>query len=295
MTKLTSMTPSSWNVICKNANKTYWWVYTFSENHTLTWKDENNGMHGSGTWRLEGGKLVIHWYPSKTVDTWDMPIDTEAWTGTCNMQSDPGNPYDLSATARNFGQETTNIHMPPPEGQLDAMACWAASLAWWTKAVPGVAARSQLSILGAGSGIWGTNGSITKESFMAFFPSQSSLRAERIPERKLDGYIRGNVLPLIIGYSSGPLGGHVNVIHTLDAEKNTVIAMDPWFPDPDKDRNYTYDDTVSPPVFINNNDGTPFKFTGVHVTRPVSYYTSKALGGEFVLAYSSSLPGVSVP
>ncbi|WP_342359781.1 papain-like cysteine protease family protein [Terrarubrum flagellatum] len=305
MASFEKMPASSWNVICKNASRTFWWVYTFTPSGagttgTVTWKDEHNGRHGSGTWVAQGGKLKTRWNGSQTTESWDIPIDTDKWTGSCTMD---GEKYDLSANARNFGTDAGDTGIgTPPEGQLDPMACWAACLAWWTKATPGVTTRDQLSILGSGSGKWTANGGITKQAFMSFFPSQSALRSERIPAAKLEGYIKARPFPMIIGFASGPLGGHVNVIHGLDEDKGVVKVMEPWFPDPEKNSAYSREDipadqsgTVTTPVYSKKTDGSTFKFTGQHVTRPISYYTSRPLDGEFVLAYSSSRTPVVVP
>lgn len=180
----------------------------------------------------------------------------------------------------------------PPEGQIDAMACWAACLAWWTRAVPEATARRQIDLIGAATGATLANGSLSLELILRFFASQSILRAERIQPNKLAPYVAARRFPMIIGFSSGPLGGHVNVIHGYDEARGTVTVMEPWFPDPSNDPAYEFDTSGGLPVFSAKKDGTPFRFTGKHLVRPLTYYTSRPMNGAFVVAYASTGPGI---
>lgn len=172
------------------------------------------------------------------------------------------------------------------------MACWAACLAWWTRAVPDVTTRTQMSILGASGGVTLRDGSIQLDGIVSFFASQSALRAERIPAPKLPKYIAARRFPMIIGFASGPLGGHVNVIHAYDEAKATVTVMEPWFPDPVGNAAYEFSMVAGSPVYSAKQGGAPFKFTGKHIVRPLNYYTTKPLNGQFIVAYSSALPGI---
>jgi hypothetical protein len=80
---------------------------------------------------------------------------------------------------------------------------------------------------------------------------------------KMPAIIRARVFPLLIGFSSGPMSGHVNVIHGLDPAKGEVVAMEPWFPDPSKDPNFQMLSTGGgAPVFANKGTGAPFSFYG---------------------------------
>lgn len=81
----------------------------------------------------------------------------------------------------------------------------------------------------------------------------------------------------------GPLGGHVNVIHHLDESSGTVMAMEPWFPDPMTNPHFKFEGGV----FVNKSNGDPFKFHGKHINRPMSFYTSKLLGGQFIVGFNS--------
>lgn len=190
---------------------------------------------------------------------------------------------------------TGNDRGVPPEGQIDAMACWAACLAWWTRANPHVTTRTQLSLIGASAGQTLANGSINAATILSFFASQSAMKAERIAPDKLVKYIAARRFPMIIGFSSGPLGGHVNVIHGYNEAKGTVTVMEPWFPDPDRDAAYVMDTSQGLPVYISRKDPSKtFVFKGAHLDRPLAYYTAKPLAGYFVVAYSSAGPGIRV-
>jgi hypothetical protein len=94
---LLEMPDSRWTVVCENASKRFVWLYVFSKNGTVRWKDEGNGMTGSGTWRIQGGKLHTKWLNSATTEEWNHPIDPGNWTGSCKMK---GLSYSLRAVAR---------------------------------------------------------------------------------------------------------------------------------------------------------------------------------------------------
>ncbi len=85
------------------------------------------------------------------------------------------------------------------------------------------------------------------------------------------------------------MSGHVNVIHGFDSTKGEVDAMEPWFPDPSKDANFELIRAAGAPVYQNKSTGAPFVFTGTHVRRPLSYYTSRPLSGKFIVAIPASL------
>ncbi|WP_406857235.1 hypothetical protein ABEG18_06270 [Alsobacter sp. KACC 23698] len=97
MTVLFTMPDMRWTVVCQD-NKDRWvWLYTFNSNGTVAWKDELNGMTGSGSWKLQGDQLVTTWKGSATTERWRMPIDTARWSGSCTMH---GKFYSLSAVSR---------------------------------------------------------------------------------------------------------------------------------------------------------------------------------------------------
>lgn len=175
--------------------------------------------------------------------------------------------------------------LPSPEGQLDATACWAASLAWMTRANSKIAAKSQLQFLGAGH--VGASGAITKNELLTVSLSGVLLSRRRLPAAELLGVIQARQFPMFIGFSTGPMSGHVNVIHGYDDTKNQVAAMEPWSPDPSNNPNFSMVNNGGLMVYENNATHVPFVFAGAHVTRPASYYTSKPLDGEFVIGVFS--------
>jgi len=172
--------------------------------------------------------------------------------------------------------------MPPPEGQLDPMACWAASLAWMTKANPNVTTKSQMVVLAAGGTGVLQDGSITANGLMTVNLSGVLLNRKRTNATELEGMIRSHKFPMFVGFSSGPMGGHVNVMHGFDEQKNTVFVMEPWFPDPMINPQFVLNTFEGQPVILNTTTGAPFVFTGAHVRRPITYYTSRPLNGRFV-------------
>ena len=185
----------------------------------------------------------------------------------------------------------------PPEGQMDTNACWAASLAWWTRAVPAVLSLTQNQLIVAGAAKANADGTLDAQVILRFLASQSALRAELIKPERLVPYLAAGRLPMIIGFRSGPMGGHVNVIHRYDAAKGTVTVMEPWFPDPVGNPEYTMDTSGSMPDFRSKKTDKSFKFTGAHLVRPITYYsnTNRALNGTLVVASSSALPPMPPP
>jgi hypothetical protein len=73
----------------------WYWIYQFSAEGGVTWRDPYNGMTGSGTWKSAGSKLSLAWKGSKTIETWDLPLSATAQTGQCQMEGEPL--YALSA------------------------------------------------------------------------------------------------------------------------------------------------------------------------------------------------------
>ena len=195
----------------------------------------------------------------------------------------------LNALVAALGSGVGGMSNVAPEGQLDTTACWAASLAWMTRASLGAAATSQLTILGRNR--FGASGAISQNDLMTADAAGVLLSRKLTDSAGLESIIRARVFPLLIGFSSGPMSGHVNVIHGFDPAKGEVVAMEPWFPDPSKDLNFQLLSTGGgAPVFANKGTGAPFVFTGTHVRRPLSYYTSRAFStGQFVVAIPASL------
>jgi hypothetical protein len=176
-----------------------------------------------------------------------------------------------------------------PEGQIDATACWAACLAWMTRATPGATNTSQFAILTANAGKFGVSGTISKNDLMTANAAGVLLKRRQIPPNELEPIIRAKVFPLLVGFASGPMSGHCNMLHAFEDAGAGVVAMEPWFPDPSRDPNFEMTNVSGTIVFTNKTTGAPFAFTGTHIRRPMSYYTSKPLGGAFVVGIPASL------
>ena len=288
MPLLQKMEDLRWTVVCSNESRAFRWLYVFSSGGAVTWRDENNGMSGMGTWSISGNKLSTRWNNSATVESWSVPIDTTHWTGACKMK---GEDYRLHATARNFAEYSVT----KAEGQIDAMACWAASLAWMSKVISSAQAKSQLTVFNENAGKFGKNGGISSQELMTASMSGIALSRKLIPAGKLEAIVKAHPFPMLIGFASGPLAGHVNVIHAYDEETGMVTVMEPWFPDPAKDSNFKLIQAGEMPVYVNKTSGEPFQFKGAHLKRPLSYYVSRPLEGKFVIGFSATIKEPAVP
>jgi hypothetical protein len=99
MAMLLTMPDLNWTVRVYDDDDSWTWVYKFSRTGTVSWKDPWNGMHGNGTWRIEGTQLKTRWFGSKTTEEWDVPINPTGTDGTCHMK---GTDYTLSAVANDY-------------------------------------------------------------------------------------------------------------------------------------------------------------------------------------------------
>jgi hypothetical protein len=286
---LSTMPDLRWSVVCTNPSKSFWWVYSFQTNGTVTWKDEFNGVGGSGTWRIQNNKLTTRWLGSTATESWNVPIDTTNWVGECTMK---GEKYALQATARNYAVYSEVL----PVGQVDTMACWAANLSWMSKIVE-EKEKPQWTIVSESAGFVLENGSITKQGLMRIPLGGMFLRRTIIKADQLEKIVRNKPFPMLIGFSSGPLGGHCNTIHSFDIETNEVVVMEPWFPDPFNDSNYALLESTDggAPLYVHKQTKEAFVFRGTHVKRPLSYYLSRPLSGEFIIAYSSKIKDPELP
>ncbi len=266
----------TWNV----AFNQYRWIYTFSAGGTVTWRDRWGSDTGTGSWSQQGSKVAIKWKGSATDEKWDVPIKPDDQGGDIVASYASGR---FSAT-----KDQSRFDSVPPEGQIDAFACWAACLAWYTRASPDVQTMTQLGILPLSNpGTLAPNGSITLNGMMTISLPSVYLQRSRVTAAKLASCIKARPFPLLVGFASGPLGGHVNVIHRYDEKKGTVQAMEPWYPDPAKDSKYRFADGN----YSHKTTGAPFKFTGAQVTRPLAYYTSKPLNDQFVIGHNVKFNG----
>jgi len=76
----------------------WYWIYQFSADGSVTWRDPYNGRNGAGTWNSNGTQISFKWKNSKTVETWDIPFKTDPRTGSCEMEGEPR--YDVIAARR---------------------------------------------------------------------------------------------------------------------------------------------------------------------------------------------------
>ena len=106
-----------------------------------------------------------------------------------------------------------------------------------------------------------------------------------------ESIIRARLFPLLVGFSSGPMSGHVNVIHGFDPAKGEVVAMEPWFPDPSKDLNFQMLSTGGVHLLLQIKEPERRLFSqertrGDHWP----YYTTHPFStGQFVVAIPASL------
>ena len=144
----------------------------------------------------------------------------------------------MNALVAALGAAVGGMSNVPPEGQLDTMACWAAGLAWLTRATPGGKPTAQLTIITANAGKFGTSGSITESDLLTADAAGVLLQRKSIVAPQLELTVGAGVFPLLVAFTSGPMSGHVNVIHGFNAAKSEIDAMEPWFPDPSKNADF---------------------------------------------------------
>jgi hypothetical protein len=258
----------SWNVSFKQ----YRWTYVFSEGGRVTWRDIWNGRTGSGIWTLQGTGVSIAWQNSQTREVWELPINPGNQSGTIDA--------DYASGRFTAIKDQTRFDAVPPEGQLDAFACWAACLAWYTRASPDVETMAQQAIITRSDPkTWASNGTITLNGLMTISLPNVFLERHRVNVGQFEARVQARPFPMLVAFSTGPLGGHVNVIHNYDEKSKLVSVMEPWFPDPSSNPNYRLDGLQ----YFNPTTSTLFKFTGRHISRPLGYYTSKPLEGQFLI------------
>ncbi len=208
--------------------------------------------------------------------------------GVCDPRGPAIRQMELAVSGMAFAPDP--LKGKAPEGQADATACWAACYAWWLKATPDQTEIAQATILGQGgaASIVASNGMVNVEGFMRFLSGRHmGMASSRINPGELKDRLAASKLPafpIIIGFASSVMGGHANVIHAFDQEKQTVSVMECWYPDPAADPGYVQQvDNNGFIVFASKKDGAPFKFKGAHVTRPLSHYVTRPLSGKLLI------------
>src|SRR5258708_19398306 len=81
----------------------------------------------------------------------------------------------MNALVASLGAGVGGMSNVAPEGQLDAMACWAASLAWMTRATPGARPGSQLTVINPNAGKFGRSGGVYQNDFLPAAPPRALL------------------------------------------------------------------------------------------------------------------------
>lgn len=165
-----------------------------------------------------------------------------------------------------------NYKLVPAVGQFDPTACWMASLSWWLRAVHGKKMR-QIDIMAMFGAVWGANGTIDPVPLKAGIIANNSLfkmQVEEIFPGSLEYWASGSK-PTLIGFKTPAGFGHMNVIYGLDAESKKVGAMEPWYPE-----NLQIESPPGDLPYINESR----KFTGMHVKRPLSYYSTPLDGSS---------------
>lgn len=146
----------TWNV----AFNQYRWTYTFAAGGMVKWRVSWGGQTGTGRWELRGSKAAVIWRNSETKESRNVPINPENQSGNIDADYASGQSIAIKDKAR--------FDAVSPEGQQDAFACWAACLAWYTRALPDVQTTSQQSIIMLSDpNTWASNGNISLNGIMS--------------------------------------------------------------------------------------------------------------------------------
>lgn len=165
-------------------------------------------------------------------------------------------------------------------GQDDANACWAACLAWWLSVLPDRPSISQLELMGKASGMWNKDGTINPNQLESFVKKNGfKMHTARINPKNLKDYM--GFWPLMIGFKASGGFGHMNVLYNYDWKFDMVDAMEPWYPDPELDSDYTGEEFEGVPVYYNKTTGESYKFTGGNLQRSYNTYGNNPLKGGY--------------
>jgi hypothetical protein len=92
---LYTMPDMKWNVRVKDWS----WIYAFSRQGTVAWRDPFNGMSGRGTWHIRDGELITRWAGSRTWEAWQLPLSPNITLGECHMGNET---HELVASAIDY-------------------------------------------------------------------------------------------------------------------------------------------------------------------------------------------------
>jgi hypothetical protein len=162
---------------------------------------------------------------------------------------------------------SVNYRNIPPVGQFDRMACWAACLAWWLKAVgDGRPQWNQTQVIAQFTANCDDDGGFPPVRFRDVVNRDGRLRmsAGFFPTSRMRDRIPISDTPVIIGYNYPVVGGtHMNVI--FGQADGQVWCMEPFHPYP----------------------GSDGQRTGLMTQRPISHFTG---GSPNVLLGWASVP-----
>jgi hypothetical protein len=151
----------------------------------------------------------------------------------------------------------------PPVGQNDNMACWAACLSWWLKAMKeGRPAWSQNQIIVEYDKHTDAEGGFPPKKLVEVFSKDQRLKISAgffDPHKYRSTDLPLGDKPVIIAFKHPQAGTHMNVI--FGQLNRQVIAMEPYHPYP----------------------GTDGKRTGTFIDRSVDFYLGNTT--EIILAW----------
>lgn len=164
-----------------------------------------------------------------------------------------------------------NYKSTPPVGQFDDMACWAACLEWWLRALGGGRPRwNQSDLFGRFENIAEDDGTLNVLNFMGAVRNMPGLKltCSLFPTNRHRGQrLPVGERPVLIGYrppddtGTAPNMVHMNVVVAQSSGRVTV--MEPFYPFPGRD----------------------FHRTGVFTTRNLGFFLDNA--SDFMLGWAN--------
>ena len=135
----------------------------------------------------------------------------------------------------------TNYATIPPVGQFDDMACWAACLTWWLRAVRGGRPSwSQTQVLAEYTRHCDDDGSFPPDAIRRVWTADTRLRVSAGTFNSQSYWGSGLPMgdpPVMIGFVHPSAGTHMNVL--FNQRGRTVQAMEPFHPYPGRDGHRT--------------------------------------------------------
>lgn len=133
--------------------------------------------------------------------------------------------------------DPNNYKSVPTVGQNDGMACWAACLAWWLKAVKdGRPSWTQNQVIKEYDKHTDDTGGFPPQKLIDVFSKDTRLKISagvfKTNQYKFRGLPIGEK-PVIIAYNHPSAGTHMNVI--FGQSGRDLFAMEPYHPYPGKD------------------------------------------------------------